>query len=282
MFPFLDDLGFHRWNGGMSAAAPESLGPIAGDPRDALGAPVPAEADADTRTQLAERHHTHRKVSGGWLRAAVFGAMDGLVTNASLIAGVGGGGASHHFLIVGGLAGLTAGAFSMAAGEWTSVHAQNGMVARELASERRELARRPDAEKLELAEMLMRHGLSEETARAAAHEIAADPDLALRFHAREELGIDPDELPSARVAAGTSFVAFAFGALIPLLPILLGVTVLWPSLVCAGVAAVIGGALVSQLTNERPVRGALTQLAMVAAATAATYGLGHLIGTAIH
>jgi VIT1/CCC1 family predicted Fe2+/Mn2+ transporter len=268
----------------MSAAAPESLGRAAGDDAAPYGGQLPpeaAEVSPDAAVQLAERHHTHRKVSGGWLRAAVFGAMDGLVTNASLIAGVGGGGASHHFLIVGGLAGLIAGAFSMAAGEWTSVHAQNGMVARELASERRELLRRPDAEKLELAEMLVRHGLSPETARAAAHEIAADTDLALRFHAREELGIDPDELPSARVAAGTSFLAFAFGALIPLLPILLGVTALWPSLACAGVAAVIGGALVSRLTNDHPLRGAFTQLAMVAAATGATYGLGHLIGSAV-
>ncbi len=149
-------------------------------------------------------------------------------------------------------------------------------------SERRELVRRPDAEKAELAEMLVRHGLTPETARAAAHEIAADTDLALRFHAREELGIDPDELPSARVAATSSFLAFAFGALIPLLPILFGSTALWLVLTCAGVAAVVGGALVSQLTNERPVRGALTQLLMVAAATAATYGLGHLIGSALH
>jgi VIT1/CCC1 family predicted Fe2+/Mn2+ transporter len=282
MFPFLDDLGFVRCNGNMSAAAPESLGRAAGDPPAGQPAPlVPAISDAAI-AQLEERHHVHRKVSGGWLRAAVFGAMDGLVTNTSLIAGVGGGGASHHFLVIGGLAGLIAGAFSMAAGEWTSVHAQNGMVARELASERRELLRRPDAEKAELAEMLERHGLTRETARAAAHEIAADTDLALRFHAREELGIDPEELPSARVAAGSSFLAFSFGALIPLLPILFGSTALWLVLVCAGVAAVVGGAVVSQLTNDRPVRGALTQLLMVAAATGATYGLGHLIGSAIH
>src|ERR1700742_1373732 len=122
-------------------------------------APEMSEAAA---SQLAERHHVHRKVSGGWLRAAVFGAMDGLVTNSSLIAGVGGGGASHHFLLVGGLAGLIAGAFSMAAGEWTSVHAQNGMVARELASERRELLRRPDAEKLELGGRVVRPGVPPE------------------------------------------------------------------------------------------------------------------------
>src|SRR5882762_9090841 len=115
MFPFLDDLGFVGSNRNMSAAAPESLG--------TAGQSAP-EMSAAAAAQLAERHHVHRKVSGGWLRAAVFGAMDGLVTNSSLIAGVGGGGASHHFLVIGGLAGLVAGAFSMAAGEWTSVHAQ--------------------------------------------------------------------------------------------------------------------------------------------------------------
>ena len=205
--------------------------------------------------------------------------MDGLVTNTSLIAGVGGGGANHRFLVVSGLAGLIAGAFSMAAGEWTSVHTQNGMVARELDSERRELARRPEAETVELAEMLMKHGLTRETATAAADEIAADPEVALRFHAREELGIDPEGLPSERVAAGSSFLAFAVGAFIPLLPLVAGSTSLWLTLIVAGVAAVMGGAVVSRLTNQRPFRGGLVQLLMVAAATAATYGLGHLIGS---
>jgi vacuolar iron transporter family protein len=262
----------------MSATAAESPGAAAAppEPPPATSAYLPALSTTE------DRHHSHRKVSGGWLRAAVFGAMDGLVTNTSLIAGVGGGGANHRFLMVSGLAGLVAGALSMAAGEWTSVHTQNGMVARELDSERRELVRRPEAEKAELAEMLTRHGLSLETAKAAAHEIAADTDLALRFHAREELGIDPESLPSARVAAGSSFLAFALGAAIPLLPIVAGFTALWLTLLCAGVAAVAGGALVSRLTNERPFRGALLQLAMVAAATAATYGLGHLIGGALH
>jgi VIT1/CCC1 family predicted Fe2+/Mn2+ transporter len=263
MFPFVDDLGFVRCNRYMTLT-------------QSSAAQVPAPRDA------GERHHTHRKVSGGWLRAATFGAMDGLVTNTSLIAGVGGGGGNHSFLLVGGLAGLFAGAFSMAAGEWTSVHAQNALVARELALERRELVRRPDAERAELAEMLIRHGLSPETAQAAAGEIAADTDVALRFHAREELGIDPESLPSERVAAISSFLAFALGALIPLLPILFGLTALWLTLVVAGVAALAGGAVVSRLTGQHPSRGALTQFAMVTAATAATYGLGHLIGALVH
>ena len=242
----------------------------------------PRSAPVPEPLEPGERHHTHRNVSGGWLRAATFGAMDGLVTNTSLIAGVGGGGGSHSFLLVSGLAGLFAGAFSMAAGEWTSVHTQNAMVAKELARERRELVRRPEAERAELAEMLMRHGLSVETAQAAAGEIAADTDVALRFHAREELGIDSESLPSERTAAIASFFAFALGALIPLLPILAGSTALWLTLLVAGVAAVIGGASVSRLTSQHPVRGALVQLSMAAAATAATYGLGHLVGAIVH
>jgi VIT1/CCC1 family predicted Fe2+/Mn2+ transporter len=267
MFPFVDDLDFVRCNRDMTVTE---------------GTPSPAAAVAEPDPESGERHHSHRQVSGGWLRAATFGAMDGLVTNTSLIAGVGGGGGNHSFLLVGGLAGLFAGAFSMAAGEWTSVHTQNAMVAKELELERRELLRRPDAERAELAVMLQRHGLSPETARAAANEITADTDVALRFHAREELGIDSESLPSERVAAGSSFLAFGLGALIPLLPILSGFTALWLTLLVAGIAAVVGGAAVSRLTNQHAVRGALTQLAMVAAATAATYGLGHLIGAVVH
>lgn len=249
------------------------------------GSAEPAgELAVATRTPPAagERHHAHRKVSGGWLRAAVFGAMDGLITNTSLIAGVGGGGADHSFLVVSGLAGLVAGAFSMAAGEWTSVHTQNAMVAHELDSERWELLRRPEAETAELAEMLVRHGLSAATAQAAAREIAADSDVALRFHAREELGIDPEALPSERTAAGTSFLAFALGALVPLLPILAGFRALWLTLLCAGVAAVVGGSAVSRLTNRRPLIGGLAQLAMVAGATAVTFLVGHLISGALN
>jgi VIT1/CCC1 family predicted Fe2+/Mn2+ transporter len=270
MFPFLDDHAKVRCNRSMTVTGNEASPYLA----------ELATAQAE-HTEAGESHHTHRNVSGGWLRAATFGAMDGLVTNTSLIAGVGGGGATHSFLLVGGLAGLFAGAFSMAAGEWTSVHTQNAMVAKELARERRELVRRPEAERAELAEMLMRHGLSLQTAHAAAGEIAADTDVALRFHAREELGIDSESLPSERTAAAASFLAFAVGALIPLLPLLAGSTALWLTLLVAGIAAVVGGAAVSRLTSEHPVRGALVQLAMVAAATAATYGLGHLIGALV-
>ena len=146
--------------------------------------------------------HEHRDVSGGWLRPAVFGAMDGLVTNVSLIAGVGGGGGSQHAILLTGLAGLAAGAFSMAAGEFVSVSSQNELVAAEVAKEQHELTHNAAAEQVELVGMLRRRGISAATARQAAAEISAHPDKALAIHAFEELGVNPAELPSPYVAAG--------------------------------------------------------------------------------
>ena len=164
-------------------------------------------------------HPQHRDVSGGWLRPAVFGAMDGLVTNVSLIAGVGGGGGSQHAILLTGLAGLAAGAFSMAAGEFVSVSSQNELVQSEVDKERHELASNAAAEQIELVGMLRERGISAATARQAAAEISAHPDKALAVHALEELGVNPSELPSPFVAAGASLVSFAVGAIIPLLPL---------------------------------------------------------------
>ncbi len=135
-------------------------------------------------------------MSGGWLRPAVFGAMDGLVTNVSLIAGVGGGGGSQHAILLTGLAGLAAGAFSMAAGEFVSVSSQNELVQAEVDKERHELTHNAAAEQIELVGMLRRQGMSAATARQAAAEISAHPDQALAVHALEELGVNPSELPS--------------------------------------------------------------------------------------
>src|SRR2546423_4996466 len=165
--------------------------------------------------------HHHRDVSGGWLRPAVFGAMDGLVTNVSLIAGVGGGGGSSHTIILTGLAGLAAGACSMAAGEYVSGSSQNELVQAEVNKERLELENNPVFEQAELATMLRARGVSAATARQAAAEISAYPDKALAVHALEELGVDPGELPSPVVAAGASLASFAVGAGIPLFPYLI-------------------------------------------------------------
>jgi VIT1/CCC1 family predicted Fe2+/Mn2+ transporter len=222
--------------------------------------------------------HEHRDVSGGWLRPAVFGAMDGLVTNASLIAGVGGGGGSRHAIVLTGLAGLAAGAFSMAAGEFVSVSSQNELVQAEVDKERHELANNAAAEQVELVGMLRRRGISAATARLAAAEISAHPDKALAVHTMEELGINPSELPSPYVAAGASLAAFAVGAVIPLLPYVLGADALWLALALAAVAAIVGGGLVARLT-ERPFwRGALRQLVLGVLATGVTYLIGLAVG----
>ena len=196
-------------------------------------------AHADTHGH--EGGHHHRDVSGGWLRPAVFGAMDGLVTNVSLIAGVGGGGGSAHTIVLTGLAGLAAGACSMAAGEYVSVSSQNELVQAEVNKERLELERNPAFEQAELAGMLRARGVSAATARQAAEEISAQPEKALAVHALEELGIDPGELPSPLVAAGASLASFAVGALIPLIPDLAGVDVLGFALALAALAAVAAG-----------------------------------------
>jgi len=218
--------------------------------------------------------HHHRDVSGGWLRPAVFGAMDGLVTNVSLIAGVGGGGGSAHTIILTGLAGLAAGASSMAAGEYVSVSSQNELIYAEVNKERLELQNNAVAEQAELATMLRARGISPATARQAAAEISAHPEKALAVHTLEELGVDPAELPSPFVAAGASLASFAVGALIPLLPYLLGLQVLWAALGMAGLAAIAGGGMVARLT-ERPFwRGALRQLLLGAAAAGVTYLIG--------
>jgi VIT1/CCC1 family predicted Fe2+/Mn2+ transporter len=224
-----------------------------------------------------EGGHHHRDVSGGWLRPAVFGAMDGLVTNVSLIAGVGGGGGSAHTIVLTGLAGLAAGACSMAAGEYVSVSSQNELIQAEVDKERLELEHNAAAEQAELAAMLRHRGVSAATARQAAAEISAHPEQALAVHALEELGVDPGELPSPLVAASASLASFAVGALIPLIPYLAGVDVLGVALGLAAVAAVAGGGMVARLTARPFWRGALRQLFLGACAVGITYLIGTLV-----
>ena len=222
--------------------------------------------------------HQHRDVSGGWLRPAVFGAMDGLVTNVSLIAGVGGGGAAPHTLVLTGLAGLAAGAFSMATGEYVSVSSQNELVAAEVNKERFELATHPDAERLELAAVFRRSGVDADLADQVAWQVSAHPEQALRVHVREELGVDHDDLPSPVIAAAASLVTFACGALIPLLPYLLGFSSLAAALILAAVAAFVGGGLVARITDRPFLRGALRQLVLGGAAAGLTFAIGSLVG----
>jgi VIT1/CCC1 family predicted Fe2+/Mn2+ transporter len=229
---------------------------------------VPGEAHA----------HSHRDVSGGWLRPAVFGAMDGLVTNVSLIAGVGGGGAAARVIVLTGLAGLAAGAFSMATGEYVSVSSQNELVHAEVRKERYELEHHPDAERMELAATFRSRGVEPGLADQVAAQLSAHPEHALAVHVREELGVDHRELPSPLLAAVASLVTFAAGALVPLLPYLAGRPSLAAALALAALAAFAGGGLVSRLTG-RPFRhGAVRQLLLGMAAAGVTYGIGSLAG----
>jgi vacuolar iron transporter family protein len=241
-----------------------------------------AAAQGQPHRRKSEAHgHQHRDVSGGWLRPAVFGSMDGLVTNISLIAGVGGGGVAAKTIVLTGLAGLAAGAFSMATGEFVSVSSQNELVAAEVSKERYELENNPEAELRELAAAFRRQGLDADLADRVASQVSMRPEQALSMHVREELGVDHHDLPSPFVAAGASLVTFAVGALIPLVPYLLGFDALAAAFVLAGAFAFIGGGFVAKITDRPFLRGAMRQFVLAAAAAAITYGIGAAVGAVI-
>jgi vacuolar iron transporter family protein len=224
--------------------------------------------------------HRHPDVTGGWLRAATFGAMDGLVSNTALIAGVAAS-ASTHAVVLAGVAGLLAGSFSMALGEFTSVTTANEQVESEVRVERRSFSMYPDEERAELVETLTEMGMSVETATTAADEIHRDETRALNFHLVQELGVNPNEKPSPWVAAGSSFAMFAIGAVIPLIPYLLGHASLWLGLACGGVGLLVVGGVAAHFTKKAPWVGSLRQLAFGGIAIAVTYVVGHLIGAAV-
>jgi VIT1/CCC1 family predicted Fe2+/Mn2+ transporter len=213
----------------------------------------------------------------------VFGVSDGLVSNFALIAGVAGGtaaaGASADAVLLAGLAGLAAGASSMAAGEYVSVASQSELGQAEIELERVELELRPEAEQRELAQTFERRGLDPELAASVAEQISQDADAALEVHVREELGLDPHDLPSGISAAVSSFLAFAVGALVPLVPYLLGASTLAVSLVLS-LAALFGvGVLVSRITVRSWWFSGLRQMLLGGVAAAVTYGVGALVGT---
>jgi len=230
---------------------------------------------------VPEIQHEHPDVTGGWLRPAVFGAMDGLVSNLALIAGVAGGTRDHAdstAVVLAGLAGLAAGAFSMAAGEYTSVASQSEAAQREIDKERREIIANPVAETDELAQMYVEKGLDPDLAREVARQIHVDVDNAVTVHAREELGVDPHDLASPMTAAVSSFLAFAVGAAIPVLPYLLGAGTLLPGLVVTLLALFVCGAVVTNVTSRAWWYGGLRQMLLGAAAAGLTYLFGSLVG----
>ncbi|WP_326821512.1 VIT1/CCC1 transporter family protein [Streptosporangium sp. NBC_01639] len=226
----------------------------------------------------AEIHHAHRDVNGGWLRPSVFGAMDGLVSNFALIAGVAGGTASTKVIVLAGMAGLAAGAFSMAGGEYVSVASQRELALAEIDIERRELQRNPESEQDELARLYESRGVDPELAAEVARQISRDPEKALEVHALVELGVTPDDLPAPGTAAVSSFLSFGVGAFLPLLPYLLGVTSLVSSAVISCVALFGAGALVSRVTARSWWYSGLRQLLVGVVAAALTFGLGRLLG----
>jgi VIT1/CCC1 family predicted Fe2+/Mn2+ transporter len=241
-----------------------------------MSQPGPAESAAH------QGDHHHSDVSGGWLRAAVFGAMDGLVTNIAIVAGVGGGGADRQTIILTGMAGLVAGAFSMALGEFASVGTQNDAVTAEVVVERNEIRRHPLAEQAELADMYEEEmGLTRSTAEAVAREVHADPERAVRVHIVQELGVDPDVQPSPWTAAISSFVCFAIGGIVPLIPYLLGSGSLALGLLVGAVGLIAAGALTSRFTTRSWWLAGLRQLMFGVIAAGATYLVGWLIGVGV-
>jgi VIT1/CCC1 family predicted Fe2+/Mn2+ transporter len=232
---------------------------------------------------VAEVGGRHRGAgAGGALRAAVFGANDGLVSNASLILGFAGASAEPRTVLLAGVAGLLAGAFSMAAGEWVSVRSQRELYEHQIAEERDELARYPAEEAEELALIYAARGVPHEEARALARRLIADPEHALDTLAREELGLNPDNLGSPGAAALSSFAAFASGALVPLVPFLVRLEprVGWASAL-SGLSLFALGAAISLFSGKGALRGGLRMLAIGAAAGAATFVIGRLLGVGL-
>jgi vacuolar iron transporter family protein len=227
--------------------------------------------------------HQHRDVRGGGARAAVFGLSDGLVTNISLVLGIAGANPGGQVVRLVGVAGLVAGAFSMAAGEFLSMTAQRELMERELEVERASLTLSPEGEANELRGMYEQRGIDPSVARDMVAEVMQDPELALETHAREELGINPAHLGSPVQAALSSFFTFALGAFIPLLPWLFarGNGAIVASVVLSAVAALAVGVILAAFTQRPMVRSALRQLLITVLAAGVTYGVGRAIGTGI-
>jgi VIT1/CCC1 family predicted Fe2+/Mn2+ transporter len=233
---------------------------------------------------LARLEGRHRAVGGNALRAAVLGANDGLVSNLSLVMGLAGAEVSGQGLLLTGLAGLLAGACSMALGEWLSVQSARELATRQLAVEADEIAAVPDEEQAELALIYQAKGLSEAAANKVAAEVMADPTHALETLAREELGIDPQDLGgSAWEAAGTSFLLFALGAFIPVAPFLCltGTPALVASLAMSTLALGGIGAAITLFTGRSAMLTGLRQVGFGLAAAALTYGIGRVLGVTL-
>lgn len=241
------------------------------------------EHDHDHHHRHSHMVHRHRDVTGGTARAAVFGVSDGLVSNVALILGVAAAASERSSVLVAGVAGLLAGAASMAAGEYVSMKAQAELVERELEIERQSLAHQPQAETNELAAIYRHRGLAPEQALEMAEAVMEDPEVALEVHAREELGVDPDETGNPVGAAVSSFVAFAIGAIIPLLPwfVAEGNGAVIASALLGLAAATTVGVVLAGFTERSPLRTAARQVAWATAACGATWLIGSWLGAVV-
>ncbi|MFL5755869.1 MAG: VIT1/CCC1 transporter family protein [Chloroflexota bacterium] len=240
----------------------------------------------ETPEQITSRERWHRSARSGTLRAVIFGVSDGLVSNLSLVMGVAGAAAAHQgssFVLLAGIAGLLAGAFSMAAGEYISMQSQRELFERQIALERAELEAMPEEEQRELAAVYRSKGFTTDEANRIAERLFRDPQTALDTLVREELGLDPDELGSPWGAAGGSFLAFAIGAAIPVIPYLLttGSAAFVASIVLSAIALFAVGAGVSLLTGRGILMSGSRQVAIGAAAAIVTYTVGSIIGVSV-
>jgi VIT1/CCC1 family predicted Fe2+/Mn2+ transporter len=219
----------------------------------------------------------------GALRASVFGLNDGLVSNLSLIFGFAGAGVDNSVVVLAGIAGLLAGAFSMGAGEYISMKVQRELFERLIHLEAHEIGMDPAGEREELVGIYVERGIPRDLAERVSQAQMRDPKLALDTHAREELGLDPSELGSPWAAAGSSFVFFAIGAIIPVLPFLItsGTAAVVASAVISGLALFAAGALLTRVTGRQPVLSGLRMMAIGAGAAAITYLVGSLLGTTV-
>ncbi len=227
--------------------------------------------------------HEHRDVQGGQARAAVFGVSDGLVSNVALILGVAAAGTSSETVLLAGVSGLLAGAASMAAGEFVSVKAHSELIERELEIERISLAEKPVEETKELAAIYESRGIDPASAHELAAAIMVDPEVALDVHAREELGVNPDEVGNPIGSAVSSFLAFTVGAVIPLIPWFFaeGTAAIVSSTVLGLLAAAAVGVLLARFTERSMVRTAIRQVSLAAAACLLTWFMGRILGDTI-
>jgi len=247
------------------------------------GRTVARLAGVTTPSDIVRQERWHRLGGGGALRASVFGISDGLVSNLSLVVGVAGAGTAGGTILLAGVAGLLAGAFSMAAGEYVSMRSQRELFERQIELERMELETHPEEEREELALIYRAKGIPKADADRLADTIIADRAVALDTLAREELGLDPSELGSPWAAAAGSFLSFAVGALVPVLPYLFarGTLTIVPAIVLSALALFAVAASLSLFTGRNPLYSGVRMLALATVAAGATYGIGRLVGASV-